>query len=119
MADISKFITQLDNPNWNKRYNACEELRVAEKLPEEALIALQKATNDPVPSVADAARSALLVHTDTNQDSAEIQSLASIQEQVTADKDIELNPLRFLPELIGRRTCHISGIVIANGNSQR
>jgi len=81
MADISKLIIKLDNPYWNKRYDACEELRVAEKLPEEALIALQKVTNDPVPLVAKAAQRALLAHTDTTQDSAEIQSEPSIQEQ--------------------------------------
>ena len=53
----------LQSDNHNKRYDACEELRVLPSLPPEALEALRLATNDPNPGVADAAQRALALHT--------------------------------------------------------
>jgi len=62
MTDIAQYLENLRSPNRFKRYEACEELRVTDSLPEHALLALEEATKDPDPSVADAARRALLIH---------------------------------------------------------
>jgi uncharacterized RDD family membrane protein YckC len=62
MTDIAKQLDRLTSPNKNKRYDACEELRVASDLPPEAISALEAASNDPETEVADAARRALLAH---------------------------------------------------------
>jgi len=66
MSDIQSVIKMLQSDNHNKRYDACEELRVLvlrEALPQEAIHALNFATNDPNPDVADAAQRALSFHT--------------------------------------------------------
>ena len=57
----------LQSNDSNKRYDACEELRVSPSLPPEALEALRLATNDANPDVADAARRAIELHT-SNKD---------------------------------------------------
>ena len=62
MNQIEKFINNLKSPNKNIRYEACEELRVVDSLPESAIAALEAATQDPDPLVADAARRALATH---------------------------------------------------------
>ena len=63
MSDIHSLIKMLQSDNHNKRYDACEELRVLPSLPPEALEALRLAANDPNPSVADAAERAIAHHT--------------------------------------------------------
>ena len=61
----------LAHKNPNKRYEACEYLRIyPHQLPQEALDALLFATNDPNTDVADAARRALALHTPEEQSNA-------------------------------------------------
>ena len=62
MNKIEKTIGNLNSSNKNTRYEACEELSTAGSLPESAIIALESATNDPDPLVADASRGALAIH---------------------------------------------------------
>jgi hypothetical protein len=67
MSDIQQFIELLKSNNPNKRYNACEELRVSKQpLPQEAIDALHSATNDPNVAVANAAQRALALHAPMN-----------------------------------------------------
>lgn len=61
MADIKKWIVQLQSDNPNKRYEACEELRVASSITDEAMSALLESSRDPDPNVADAAQMALKI----------------------------------------------------------
>ncbi len=61
MSDIPALIQKLQDPSANKRFDACEQLRVAPALPSEAIAALQAALNDPDRSVRDSAESALKV----------------------------------------------------------
>jgi hypothetical protein len=65
MSDIERLVQQLQGNNPNKRYDACEELRVMvlhQPLPQEAIDALHSATNDTNPDVAEAAHRALALH---------------------------------------------------------
>ena len=65
MSDIESLIQQLQGNNPNKRYDACEALRVMllhQPLPQEAIDALHSATNDTNPDVAEAAQRALAFH---------------------------------------------------------
>jgi hypothetical protein len=63
MSDIKHLLELLKSGNPNKRYEACEELRVSpQPIPPEALDALKVAAEDPDPDVADAAQRALLIH---------------------------------------------------------
>lgn len=63
MPDIQHLIGLLKSDNPNKRYDACEQLRVSPvPLTEEAIDALRSATNDIDPDVADAAQRALVLH---------------------------------------------------------
>jgi hypothetical protein len=62
MDHIYRQLERLQSPKKNTRYDACEELRVAPRLPPEAIAALQLASNDPYTDVADAANRALLTH---------------------------------------------------------
>ena len=62
MSDIGRQLERLKSPNKDTRYEACEELRVAESLSEEAFTALESAAKDEDALVADAARRALLTH---------------------------------------------------------
>lgn len=64
MPDIQSLITMLQSNNPDKRYAACEDLRVSSSLPPEALEALRLATSDTNPDVADAAQRALALHTE-------------------------------------------------------
>ncbi len=59
---IEKLTKMLQSPKPGTRYEACEYLRVAPSITPEALEALKKALNDPDASVAEAAQSALNVH---------------------------------------------------------
>jgi hypothetical protein len=62
MPDFKRLLQMLDSPSASKRYEACEELRVAASIPDEAVAALARALQDPDPNVADAARRALALH---------------------------------------------------------
>jgi hypothetical protein len=62
MVDIKKLVNALQSAKADTRYDACEELRVAAGLPQAALVALETATRDPDPAVADAATRVLRVH---------------------------------------------------------
>jgi hypothetical protein len=63
MSDIQSLIKMLQSDNPNKRYDACEELRVSpHPLPLEATEALNVAMNDANANVADAAWRALSLH---------------------------------------------------------
>ena len=62
MSDSGMQLERLKSPNVYVRHEACEELRTAESLPEEAIRALEVAANDEDALVADAARRALLAH---------------------------------------------------------
>jgi len=63
VPDVTRQLERLRSANRNTRYGACEELRVAATIPEEAIAALRHACNDLDPSVSDAATRALSVHT--------------------------------------------------------
>src|SRR5512136_1722479 len=62
MADVKKLVAMLRSPNPSVRYEACGSLRVAPEITRQAIEALENATRDPQPDVAERARSALLVH---------------------------------------------------------
>jgi len=47
MDHIYRQLERLQSPKKNTRYDACEELRVALRLPPEAIAALKLASNDP------------------------------------------------------------------------
>ena len=69
MSDIQHLIEMLKSDNPNKRYDACEELRVAQHpLPQDAMDALHTATDDSNPEVADAAQRAIALHTPQSTD---------------------------------------------------
>ncbi len=61
MDRMLTLIEQLQSPNKDRRYEACEHLRDAPSLPDAALKALRQATHDPDPEVAQAAIHALAV----------------------------------------------------------
>lgn len=63
MGEVGQLIAMLMSSKADKRYHACEELRVMPTIPEDAWIALQAVMNDPDALVADAARRARQVHT--------------------------------------------------------
>jgi hypothetical protein len=62
MNQIVKGIKDHNNPDRDTRYEACEELRIANRLPESAVAALAIATHDPDPLVSEAARQAVAIH---------------------------------------------------------
>jgi len=64
MDTISLQIRRLKSPDKNRRYDACEELRVADRITPAALEALCVAMSDPDPLVAEAARHAVAAHSD-------------------------------------------------------
>ena len=71
MLDIQSLIKILQSDNPDKRYAACEDLRVSSSLPPEALEALRLTTNDTNPDVADAAKRALALHAEIKIDKVE------------------------------------------------
>lgn len=62
MTKPDKLIAILKSRKASTRYEACEELRVMPRIPDEAREALHAATNDPDPLVRDAAARALKAH---------------------------------------------------------
>jgi hypothetical protein len=73
-ARRGSLLKMLESNNPNKRYDACEQLRVTASIPEDALVALSRATQDSNPDVADAAKRAVALHTNAplTQDNAPI-----------------------------------------------
>jgi hypothetical protein len=63
MDNISTQLERLKSRNKNTRYDACEILRVASSIPQEAVDALRLATQDPDRLVAEAAMNAIATHT--------------------------------------------------------
>jgi len=59
MSTIQKILQMLDSPKSSIRYDACEELRVANESSEQVILALEKTLGDPDPEVAEAAKKAL------------------------------------------------------------
>lgn len=78
MVNTHHCLIMLKSENPSKRYEACEELRVAPTLPLEAIGALRAATADPDPLVADAARRAWILHADTPASSNPPQAPSSV-----------------------------------------
>lgn len=62
MDDVTKLLERLKSNDKIARFDACEELRVAPSLPDKAIQALEKATDDPDELVSDAAIRALQTH---------------------------------------------------------
>lgn len=63
MYDIQSLINMLQSNDPDKRYDACEQLRVSRPpLPQNAIDALQLVTSDANSDVADAAQRALALH---------------------------------------------------------
>lgn len=63
MSDIQALIKMLHSNDADKRYDACEQLRVTPHLPPEALEELHALLNDKNADVADSARRAIESHT--------------------------------------------------------
>jgi uncharacterized membrane protein len=78
MVNAHHALEMLKSRNPSKRYEACEELRVAPTLPLEAVEALRAATADPDPVVADAARRAWILHANTPASSNPPQAPSSV-----------------------------------------
>ena len=60
MASLDKYIQMLSSPNADTRYDACEQLRVARESSVAAVLALEKAMQDPEKWVAGAAKLRLM-----------------------------------------------------------
>src|SRR3989337_1927775 len=104
MSDMQSLIQKLQSSNPNKRYDACEELRVMvlhQPLPQEAIDALNSATNDSNPDVADAAQRALALLTPISNERSQSQE---------QDKTIT-NTVKYWP-LIGLLAGLIPGLII-------
>ncbi|MBL8089211.1 MAG: HEAT repeat domain-containing protein [Anaerolineales bacterium] len=90
MSDISRLVKMLQNEDHNKRYEACEELRVSQiSLPQEAIDALIIAANDNDRDVADAAERALALHTsntynNSNKKDASTSSASKINTSIAS-----------------------------------
>jgi hypothetical protein len=63
MSDIQALVKMLHSNDADKRYDACEQLRVSPQLPPEALEELRALLHDKNADVADAARRAIELHT--------------------------------------------------------
>ena len=59
MANIERFLQDLQSDNPEKRFNACERLFFSLGIPDKAIEALRKASKDSDPKVAEMARKAL------------------------------------------------------------
>lgn len=62
MDSVSRRLMRMEDPDYRVRRDACEQWGLEKDLPEEAIIALQRALHDHDPRVADAARRALHIH---------------------------------------------------------
>lgn len=100
MNSIVLNLERLKSPEWPVRFKACHELKDTPFLPDEAINALQEAINDPNPSVARAASSALKSHYQvdaplylpTEKITQEIsQLIMSEQELLQQDEILQMN----------------------------
>lgn len=98
MNSITLQLDQLRSPNKNKRYDACEQLRIAPRLSPDAISALEQASNDTDRDVADAARRALLVHirdgTDFTSNAYSVEAAPVQGGSVTTDHEAMLKEIR-------------------------
>ena len=104
MSDIQSLIQKLQSNNPEKRYEACEELRVMmlhQPLLQDAIDALNIAANDADPNVADAARRALVLHSEKKNEELE----RGKNEEIT-------NSVKYWP-LIGLLGGIVSGLLLA------
>ncbi len=83
MDRITRLVEQLRSSSKDKRYEASEWLRVIPTLPRTALDALEQATRDPDPLVADSARRAVALH--SGPDSGALPSAAGSVLDARAD----------------------------------
>jgi hypothetical protein len=81
MADFQHLIGMLQSKDPDKRFEACEKLRVATNIPPEALEALRSVANDTNLDVADAAQRAIKLH------SPDIGSLQAEKDTSTGEKE--------------------------------
>lgn len=65
--NIEKLLSMLESPKADTRFDACELLRVAPQISDEAIAALEKALEDPDRHVRESAESALRVHKSSMQ----------------------------------------------------
>jgi hypothetical protein len=93
VVNLQQLIANLGSGRASMRYDACEELRVAPSIPEDARSALRAATNDPDPGVADAARRALAVHSSIQPNSPHPQN--ALPQQAGRQR----TPYNFIAEL--------------------
>ena len=102
MSDIQDLMKMLQSDNPNKRYEACEELRVSPFIPPEALEALRSVTSDKNSDVADAAHRAIKIHTPTSstQNKEEEKIIPVNKEKTSATVTEGISQLLFLASLI-------------------
>ena len=87
MADIQNLLKMLQSNDHNKRYDACEQLRVSPSLPLEARDALELASNDVNLDVADAAKRALAMHTEIKRElGVNYQNIKEMEQKHYANK---------------------------------
>jgi len=90
MPDIPDLIAMLESPIADKRYDACEELRVMPRIPQDAEAALQGAMKDPDPLVADAAARAFRLHTSPPAPPAPSDNSTSVPQAPIGRLDLSL-----------------------------
>jgi hypothetical protein len=88
MADIDKLIEMLQSPKASRRFDACEELRVAPSLPPPAISALEQATNDPDRLVRESAARALAVQEPSFEPPPRTASTAAHESRLKGSKSI-------------------------------
>ena len=93
MANIEQLIQDLQSDDLETRYNACKQLENEPELTEDAIEALQEATEDPDPLISVAANRALEAHKLEIKDFAQKES-AQIPEDVPK-KDVQPSLSRF------------------------
>ncbi len=88
MDKVEHLVQQLESPSKDERYEACQSLKVTSCLPPEALKALEAHTNDPDKQVAEAARQAIAIQSQT--DKAAIEEKPAAVEPVRASHKLAI-----------------------------
>ncbi len=88
MDKVEQLVQQLESPSRDERYEACQSLKVTSCLPPEALKALEAHKNDPDKQVAEAARQAIAIQTQT--DKAAIEEKPAAAEPVHASDKLAI-----------------------------
>ena len=99
MDKIDGQITRLTSQYRSIRYDACEQMRVAPNLPQEAVTSLKRACGDPDPDVAYAAYRALLAH---RQDRVRSKSISERSTATPARRRLPVarsKPLWYFPAM--------------------